>query len=93
MHRGPRLPDQPSQAPHITFKELKAVRCAIESFLLKVKGRRVLLHEENPSVVGVLTHLASRSPTMMSEPRKLFLLTDEQDISIRTKYIRNAANV
>ena len=31
---------------------------------------------------------------MMSELRKLFLLTDEHDdISIRTKYIRSAANI
>ena len=30
---------------------------------------------------------------MMSELRKLFLLIDEHDISIRTKYIRSAANV
>jgi hypothetical protein len=30
---------------------------------------------------------------MMSEPGKFFLLTDEQDISIRTKYIRSASNV
>ncbi len=46
-------------------KELKAVRCAIESFLPVVKGRRLLLHEDNQTVVGVLTHLTSRSPTMM----------------------------
>ena len=32
---------------HITFKELKAVRCAIESFLPELKGRRLLLHEDN----------------------------------------------
>ena len=32
---------------HITFKELKAVRCAIESFLPQLKGRRLLLHEDN----------------------------------------------
>ena len=30
---------------------------------------------------------------MMSEPRKPFLLTDEHNISTRTKYIRSAANV
>ena len=53
----------------------------------------MLLHEDNPSAVGVLTHLTSHSPSMMSELRKLFLLTDEHDISIRTRYIRNAANV
>ena len=32
---------------HITFKELKAVRCAIESFLPELKGMRLLLHEDN----------------------------------------------
>jgi hypothetical protein len=30
---------------------------------------------------------------MMSELRELFLLTDDHDISIRTKYIRSAASV
>ena len=53
----------------------------------------MLLHEDNQSVVGVLTHLTSRSPDMLSELRKLFPLTDEHDISIKTKYIRNASNV
>ncbi len=32
---------------HISFKELEAVRCAIEFFLSKLKGRRLLLHEGN----------------------------------------------
>ena len=44
-------------------------------------------------MVGVLTHLTSRVPAMMSELRELFLLTDDHDISIRTKYIRSAASV
>ncbi len=78
---------------YITFTELKAVRCAIQSFFPKLKGRRLLLHEDNQSVVGVLTHLTSRSPVMMSELRKLFLLTDENDVTIRTQYIRSAANI
>ena len=76
---------------HITFKELKAVRSAIKSFLPELKGRMLLLHEDNQSVVGVLTHLMSRFPVMMPELRKLFLLTDEHDIKIRTQYIRSAA--
>ena len=83
----------PDKLAHITFKELKSFRCAIESILPEVKGRRLLLHEDNQSVVGVLTHVTSRSTTMMSELRKLFLLTDEHGISIRTRYIRSAANV
>jgi hypothetical protein len=71
---------------HITFKKPKAVRCAIESFLTQLKGRRLLLHEDNESVAGVLTHLTSRSPSMM-------LKTNENDIRIRTQYIRSAANI
>ncbi len=44
-------------------------------------------------MVGVLTHLTSRSPAMMSELKKLFLLTDENDIRIRAQYVRSAANI
>ena len=64
----------PDIEEHITFKELKAVRCAIQSFLSELKGRRLLLHEDNQPVIGVLTLLTSKSPTMMCELRKLFLL-------------------
>ncbi len=78
---------------HVTFKELKAVRRAIQSFLPELKGRRILLHEDNQSVIGVLTNLTSKSPKMMCELRKLFLLIDTYNIKIRTKYIRSAANV
>ena len=83
----------PDLGEHITFKELKAVRCAIQSFLPKLKGRRILLHEDNQSVIGVLTHLTSKSPVMMCELRKLFLLIDKYDIRVRTQYIRSAANI
>jgi hypothetical protein len=44
---------------------MKAVRCAIKFFLPELKGKRLLMHDDNQSVVGVLTHLTSRSPTMM----------------------------
>ncbi len=69
------------------------MRCVVKSFLPELKGKRLLLHEDNKSVVSVLTHLTSRSATMMSELRKLFLLTDENDIRIKTQYIRSAANI
>jgi hypothetical protein len=78
---------------HITFKELKTERCVITFFLPELKGRRLLLHEGNQSVEGVLARLKSRSPWMISELRKLFLLTDENTIKIRTQYIRSAANI
>ena len=78
---------------HITFKEMKEVRCAIQALLPELKGRRLLLHEDNQFVIGVLTHLTFKSPTMMCELRKLFLLIDTYDIKIRTQYIRSATNV
>jgi hypothetical protein len=78
---------------HITFKELKAVRYAIESFLPEVMGKRIILHEDNQAVVSVLTHLTSRSPAMMVELRKLWYILDANDINIRPRYIRSAANI
>jgi hypothetical protein len=50
---------------HITWKELKAVRLAVLSFLPLLRGRKVLMHEDNQAVVVVLSHLTSRSPAMM----------------------------
>eukprot|EP00873_Tetraselmis_striata_P036056 jgi/Tetstr1/456320/TSEL_004100.t1 len=78
---------------HITWKELRAVRHAVESFLPQLRGRRVLLHEDNTAVVAALTILTSRSPVMMEELRKLWHLLDIHDISIRPRYIQSAANV
>ena len=74
----------PDIEEHITFKELKAVRCAIHSFLPELKGRRLLLHENDQSVIGVLTKLTFKFPTMMCAPRKFLLLIDTYDIEIRT---------
>eukprot|EP00873_Tetraselmis_striata_P040771 jgi/Tetstr1/461035/TSEL_006185.t1 len=78
---------------HITWKELKAVRLAVESFLPHLAGRRVLLHEDNHAVCSVLAGLTSRSPAMMAELRKLWYLLDSNCVHIRARYIRSAANV
>lgn len=77
---------------HITWKELKAVRMAVECFLPHLQNRLVLLHEDNQAVVGVLTGLTSRSPALMAELRKLWYLLDSHNIWIRPEYIRSAAN-
>jgi hypothetical protein len=81
------------QEQHITWKELKAVRLAVLSFLFLLRGRKVLLHEDNQAVVALLSHLTSRSPAMMDELRKLWELIDTNNISIRARYNRSAANV
>jgi hypothetical protein len=59
--------------------------------LPELKGRRLLLHEGNQSIIGVLTYLTTRSPAMMYKLRKSFLLIDEFDIKIGTTYIRSTA--
>ena len=83
----------PDVYEHVTFKVLKAVRCAIQSFPMELKGKRLLLHEDNQSVIGMLTHLTSKFSIMMCELRKLFLLIDTYNIKIQTLYIRSDANV
>jgi hypothetical protein len=57
------------QQHHITWKDSKTVRLAVLSFLPLLRGRKVLLHEDNQAVVAVLCHLTSRSPAMMDELR------------------------
>ena len=83
----------PGIEEHITLQELKACVAPSRRSPPELKGRRLLLHEDNQSVIGVLTHLTSKSPTMTLELRKLFLLTGNYDIKIRTQYIRSASDV
>lgn len=78
---------------HITLLELKAVRFTVESFLQELKGKDVLHWCDNQAVVQVCTNVTSRSPSLMKELRKLWRLLDLADISLRTRYIRTAANV
>ena len=76
---------------HITLKELKAVRFTVETFLAELQGKAVLLYTQG--VIGVLTKLTSRAPALMAELRKLWWLMDVNNITLRAKYIRSAANV
>jgi hypothetical protein len=75
------------QHQHITWKELKAVRLAVLSFLPLLRGRKVLMHEDNQADVDVLSHPTSRSPGMMDELRKLRELIDTNNISERARYV------
>eukprot|EP00873_Tetraselmis_striata_P036044 jgi/Tetstr1/456308/TSEL_043064.t1 len=77
---------------HITWKELKAVRLAVESFLPHLAGRNVFLHEDNQAVCHVPSGLTSRSPGVMAELRRLWCLLDSHGIHLRARYIRSAAN-
>eukprot|EP00873_Tetraselmis_striata_P026276 jgi/Tetstr1/446540/TSEL_034065.t1 len=74
---------------HITWKELKAVRLAVESFLPHLAGRNVLLHEDNQTVCHVLSGLTSRSPEMMAELRRLWCLLDSHGIHLSPRLWRD----
>jgi hypothetical protein len=79
---------------HITSKELKAVRLAVLSFLPLLCGRKAFMHDDNQVVVVVLNHLTSRSTlAIMDELWNLWELIDTNNIIIRARYIRSAANV
>jgi len=78
---------------HITHRELIAVRLFVETYVDSLRGRRLLLYEDNQAVVAILTTLTTRSPEMMHELRRLVYVLGECDISLRATYIRSAQNV
>jgi hypothetical protein len=91
--RSTRLLGPEDEHQHITWKEMKAVRLAVLSFLLHLAGRNILLHEDNHAVCYVMAGLTSRSPDMLNELRRLWYLLDTNNIHIRLRYIRSAANM
>jgi len=78
---------------HITHRELIAVRLFITHYVEALRGRRLLLWEDNQAVVAILLSLSSRSPALMAELRLLLELIDVNDISLRALYIRSAENI
>ena len=78
---------------HIGMRELRAVRLAVTLWIERLRGRRVLLYEDNQSVVAILTTLTSRSPQLMHEVRLLAEVLDRNEIHLRAIYIRSADNV
>ena len=77
---------------HITFRELRAVRLFIEHYVDSLRGRRLLLYEDNQAVVAILTNRTTRSPLLMAELRLIVELLAEADLTLRATYIRSAAN-
>ena len=78
---------------HITHLELLAVRLTVETFLDDLRGRRVKLFEDNQAVMYIINKLSTKSPAIMTELRRLWLLLDTNDIRLRAEYIRSAENV
>ena len=84
---------QPWEAAiHITWRELRTVRHAVSLWCEQLRGRHVLLHEDNSAVVAILTSLTSRSALLMREVRALLAVLDLFDVELRAVWIASAAN-
>ena len=78
---------------HITFRELRAVRLFLEHYVHSLRGRRLLLWEDNQAVVAMIASLTSHSPELVAELRLIVELLDLNDIHLRSMYIRSEDNV
>ena len=93
LRRSKRLLERQGQGVAHHLKEIEGPALRHQVVSPRSQRKKVALARRQQSVGEVLTNLTSRSTAMMSELRKLFLLTDENDIMIRTQYIRSAANI
>ena len=89
--RGSWTPEE--AANHITWKELRAVRLAVLSFLPHLEGRRVNLQEDNQGVDHILHASVSRNPLMQAELRPLWWLLCTHGITLESTYVRSADNL
>jgi hypothetical protein len=69
------------------------MRLAIESFLPQLRGRNVLLYDDNTADVATLTKLTTRSPETKIELRGSWHKLDVNEFRIPPRYIRSAANM
>ena len=84
---------RPEEVPfHITHKELLAVRKGVQECAPLLRGKRVLLYEDNQAVVFIIRNRVSRSPALMSELKRLLVLLDDLQITLSVRYIRSALN-
>ena len=78
---------------HINFKELRAVRYALQSFLEFVRQRVVLIREDNTCTQAVLGRLSSRSPAMHAEMRSLWEFLQLHSIVLQVERVASADNI
>lgn len=72
---------------HIQRLELLAVRLGVESFLERLRGRKVRLLGDNQAVVSFVEKFTSRSPELMKDIRKLWWLLDSEGIEVCPEWI------
>ena len=79
---------------NITGLELKAVRLCLEAFakLGLVRGRSMLLYEDNTGVVGILKNLCAKAPAMRPDLEAIMELLEAEDAILRVQYVPSALN-
>ena len=80
------------QDMHITGKELKAVRYMLEAWRHRLRGRHVLLFEDNQAVVGILRNLVARSPGMRADLLAIIEILEAEYIFLKVRYIKSKNN-
>ena len=76
----------------ITHLELKAVKELILHFRSQLRGKVLLIWEDNQGVVGILRKLCARSQVMRDDLHAIMLLLEELDLILRVRYVASAAN-
>lgn len=84
------LPSERSR--HITYLELLAVHRGLQTFLEPLRGRSVLLWEDNTAVCHILSNMTTRSPDLMALLRRVWFLLDSANITLRVQYIKSEDN-
>ena len=76
----------------ITHLELKAVKELIVHFRSQLRGKVLLVWEDNQGVVGILRKLCARSQVMRDDLHEIMELLEELDLILRVRYVASAAN-
>lgn len=77
---------------HITYLELLAVHRSVAEFAESLRGKSILLWEDNQAVQHILTNRTTRSPEMMRLLRRLWLLIDSVGLTLTVRYIQSEEN-
>jgi hypothetical protein len=76
----------------IAVLETRAVRLALLSFADRLRGRCVLLREDNTVTEAVVRNHTSRSPHVMHEYRQLWQLAESLNVSFKVVRVASADN-
>jgi DNA N-6-adenine-methyltransferase (Dam)/Reverse transcriptase (RNA-dependent DNA polymerase) len=81
------------QGMMIAQLEMRAVRYALLSFPEELRGRCVLLREDNSCTEAIIKNACSKSPVLLAEFRLLWQLADEMNVTFKVVRVASADNL